>query len=244
MTDLSECITAWSYSRLDDYESCPYKAFLKYVDKVPQPPLTVPEGKDEHPLERGTRLHSLAERYVCHVEDIELSEELRGFNDEFVELREIFQTAPERIAVEQDWAIDANWSPTGWFSKDAWGRIKLDCCVLDGSHMRVIDYKTGKKYPPKHTQQGQLYALAGILRFPEVETVKTEFWYLDNGEKLEREYSRLQVMIFKDDFERRALEMTTAKEFPPRPGPFACRFCPYSTSNQGNGFCEHSFPFD
>ena len=43
-------IKAWSMSRLDVYESCPLRAKYQYVDRIPQNPLVIPEGKDEHPL--------------------------------------------------------------------------------------------------------------------------------------------------------------------------------------------------
>lgn len=239
---MNETIPAWSFSRLDDFESCNYKARLKYIDKIPQPPLTPPEGKDEHPLKRGRRIHDLAEMYVT--KNIELAPELQHFEDAFIDLRTLYRSSPEAVAVEEDWAFDHDWSKTGWFGSNTWGRLKLDCAVTVDSPMRVIDYKTGKKYPPKHSQQGQLYGLVASLRHPEIERFKVEFWYLDTGETLEREYSRIQLKIFQDDFNYRALTMTTATDFPPRPSMFACRFCPYSTSKQGNGFCEYSYDFE
>lgn len=239
---MSETIPAWSFSRLDDFESCPLKAKYKYIDKIPEPPLVVPEGKEEHPLVRGRRIHDQADMFVT--KNIELTDDLQTFRESFHELRTAYRERPEDVYVEQQWAFTQDWQKTGWFSLDTWGRVILDCGLITDDTMRVIDYKTGKKYPPKHSQQGQLYGLVASLRHPEVERFKTEFWYVDSGEVLEREYSRIQLQIFKDDFHQRALTMTTCTDFYPKPSAFACRFCPYSTSEQGNGFCEHSYVFE
>jgi len=239
---MSETIKAWSFSRLDDFESCPLKVRYKYIDKIPQPPLVIPEGRDEHPLIRGRRIHDQAEMFVT--KNIELIPDLSLFEEPLRELRTIHRERPADIAVEQQWAFDLNWDKTGWFSHDTWGRVMLDCGVRNDKLMRVIDYKTGKKYPPKHSQQGQLYGLVSSLRHPEIERFKTEFWYTDTGETLEREYSRIQLKIFQDDFNQRGLTMTTCTDFYAKPSMFACRFCPYSNSEQGNGFCEHSYDFE
>ena len=242
MTNSSGLIKAWSLSRLNTYETCPYRANLQYVEKIPQPELVPPEGKDEHPLIRGRRVHNLAEDYV--LKDTEMFPELEHFAADFAVLRNQFRSRPHSVSVEQDWAIDKNWRRTGWFSDDTWGRLKLDVAVKQGSHLRVIDHKTGKKYGTKHVNQGQLYGLVGVLRDEEIQTVSTEFWYLDNGEKSVREYSRIKLLIFQDSFDLRAKTMTSATTFKPHPSAWACRFCPYSETKNGNGYCKHSFPFD
>ena len=242
MSNSSGPIKAWSLSRLETYETCAYRAKLQYVDKIEQPPLVAPEGKDEHPLIRGRRVHDLAEHYVTR--DIEFPAELEHFHADFDILRDQFRSSPQSVAVEQDWAIDLAWNRTGWFSGDAWGRLKLDVAVKEGTHLRVIDHKTGKKYGTKHINQGQLYGLIGALRDPEIQTISTEFWYLDNGDVSKREYTRVKLMIFQDSFDLRAKTMTSATTFRPRPSAWACRFCPYSETKNGNGHCEHSFPFN
>ena len=137
-------IPAWSWSRLEVYESCPYRAYLQYVEKVPQNPLVPPEGKDEHPLPRGIRVHTAAEDYVTR--DILLIDELGAFEEQFVEQREQYRENPDACIVEAEWAITQNWKPTGWRGKDTWGRMKLDWGYIDGTTMTIVDYKTGGKY--------------------------------------------------------------------------------------------------
>lgn len=248
MTDSSSRIKAWSMSRLDVFEGCPYRAKLAYVDRIPEPDRVPPEGKDEHPLDRGVRVHDAAEAFVTR--DVNLIEELEAFNDDFLSAKAQYVERPGSCVVEEEWAFDADWRKTGWNSDTAWGRLKLDLGLRseDGKSMRVIDYKTGKKYPAKHVQQGQLYALVSFLRHPELEEVTTEFWYLDqpcktpDKNKLVNKYSRMKAMILKDSFDQRAKAMTEATSFPPKTSSFTCRWCPYG--DNGNKHCDYRFSYE
>lgn len=235
-------------SRLDVFESCPYRAKLQYIDRIPEPERTPPPGKDEHPLDRGIRVHDAAEKFVT--DNINLIDELDYFSDDFHAARTRYRERPGRCVVEEDWAFDQGWNKTGWSSSDAWGRLKLDLGLVSdsGRQMRVVDYKTGKKYPAKHVQQGQLYALVSFLRFPKLEEVTTEFWYVDQPcktpekNKLVNSYSRIKAMILKDMFDMRARAMTEATAFPPKTSSFTCRWCPYGAN--GNAHCDYRFEYD
>jgi hypothetical protein len=222
-------------------------AFLQYVEKVPQNPLAPPPDKLEHPLTRGLRVHDAAERFVK--EDINLIEELSNFSDSLHLQRDAFRAEPAHCIVEQQWAITRSWTPTGWSSNDAWGRMKLDWGQVfpEERTMDIVDYKTGKKYPPKHIQQGQLYGLVSSIRYPDIDRFNVKFWYLDDPNPdtnvLETSYSRIQIQIFQDDFNTRAQAMTQAVKFPPKPNAWSCRFCPYGEGRDGNSYCEYRYSF-
>jgi RecB family exonuclease len=242
-------INAWSFSRLEQFESCPYRVYLQYVEKIPQKELVIPEGRDEHPLVRGRRLHDAAEHYVTR--NIELLPELdKSFGKRFRDARARYVAAPDLCIVEQDWAITQEWTTTGYYAPDTWGRMKLDLGMLsdDETHIDIVDYKTGKKYPPKHVQQGQLYAITAFARFPKLKTAKSAFWYLDNDDPEENtlvnDYTRIKALILRDGFTARARSLTTAREFPPHTSSYACRFCPYGEGRDGNSHCEYRFSWD
>jgi len=223
-----------SFSRLQNFEKCKYLAKLMYIDKVPEPERPLPKGKTEHANDRGSRIHDSAEMFVRG--GVELVPELIKFEDEFRELRSLFEKA--RVQLEGEWAVNLEWEPVSWASSDAWCRMKLDALVLseDCKHARVIDYKTGKRQGNeiKHTEQGQIYQLATFLRYPDLEEITVEFWYTDLGETDIKDYTRLQGTQYFNKYNNRLLAISTCTDFPPNPNAFSCRWCPYN----GNA-CEH-----
>jgi PD-(D/E)XK nuclease superfamily len=222
-----------SFSRLQDFEKCRYLAKLKYVDRIPEPERPLPPGKTEHANDRGTRVHEAAELFVRG--GVELVQELREFRDDFEELRTMY--AQGAVTLEGEWAVNRDWTPVAWGSHDAWCRMKLDAFVQTSpTSARVIDFKTGKRYgnEVKHTEQGQVYQLATFLRFPELEEITVEFWYVDLNEKDIKNYSRTQGMAYFDKYDNRFSAVTTCEDFKPNPNAFSCKWCPY----KGNA-CEY-----
>lgn len=227
-------ITTWSFSRLQDFESCKFKAYLKYVEKSPEPPKEVPEGKSEHPLDRGNRVHLAAETYVK--ENIELIPELRHFEEDLKALKKLY--ADKKVSIEEEWAMTKEWTPTAWSGEDTWLRLKLDAFVrLDDEHAVVIDHKTGKKFgnEVKHAEQGQLYQLVSFLKYPELREITVEFWYLDVNDITKVTYSRDAGMRVLERFTERGKAITECVEFKPNPNIFSCKYCPYG--KRGTGAC-------
>ena len=171
-------VPAWSYSALKTFETCPYRTYISKVKKV---------REDFGPAaERGTRIHDEAEKYVRH-ELGELPDSLKKFAKKFSELKDLFTEA--KVETEGEWGFTLSWEPTGWLSPDTWARVKLDALVHeDETSARVIDYKTGKQIGNEiaHSQQALIYAIATFFRFPDLESVNTELWYLDHGTTMEQ----------------------------------------------------------
>ena len=67
-------LTSWSFSRYQDYKSCPAKAKYKHIDKLKEPPSPA--------MERGAAIHNLCEQYVRGTL-AKLPPELKLFKDEF-----------------------------------------------------------------------------------------------------------------------------------------------------------------
>lgn len=212
---------------MSDFEKCRYRAKLKYIDHIPEPPRPLPPGKSEHANDRGTRIHEAAEAYVKG--GVELIPELLGFKERYDELRAAYTEG--KVSLEGDWAFDREWKPVAWKSATAWCRMKLDAFVVDGTHARVIDYKSGKKYgnEVKHAEQGQLYQLGAFLRHAEIETIDVEFWYVDQGvdEDLSLKFTRAEGTRYFNKYHNRGSAVTDASEFPPNPNAYSCKWCPY-----------------
>lgn len=231
-------LKTWSHTRLGVFDQCKYQAKLKYIDKIPEPERPLPPGKTEHANDRGSRIHDAAERYIKG--GIELIPELKHFAPEFMKAREYY--AIKQATTEGDWGFDRNWNPVAWMSSDVWCRIKCDLVVLlDKKTAVVVDYKSGKRYgnEVKHGEQMQLYVIGTLLRWPGVETVTTELWYVDLNEMASATYRRDQGLRFVKNFERRADLLTSCEDFPPNPNQFSCRWCPFKPAHLGGtGHCS------
>lgn len=232
---MSNQITAWSYSRLKNFEKCPYQVYLGTVMKEPGP------DKDptvETPADRGSRIHKEAEDYVQGLMP-ELPKSLRKFEGEFKALREQFTES--LLEIEQDWGFDNQWARCDWFGDEIWLRVKCDVVVhYDDKDLTIIDHKTGKKFGNEvpHIQQAQLYAISAFMRYPEAENISVEFWYLDEGTKLKKLYTRSSIIQPLNRFTERAEKLTSCIEFKPKANKFNCKWCDYGP-NKGTGSCPY-----
>lgn len=222
---------SWSYSRLLDFESCPLKAKLKHMDRIPDPaPSTA--------ADRGTKIHGMAEDYLLGKLKT-LPKELSKF-PEFEILRSC-----ERLEIEQEWGFDKDWQPTDY--KKAWLRMKADAvAIFPDKEALVVDFKTGKKMynEVKHGEQLMLYALATVIMFPEVPKVYTELWYLDIDDSTDLVVTReIALKRYLKMFDKRARRMTEATEFPANPNIYSCKWCPFGEGEykgeiEGTGHCK------
>lgn len=220
----AQIITAWSFSRWNTFEGCPFKAKCLYIDKLKEP--------DNIYQARGTAVHKIGEDYVKGASTTTVPLELKFFADEFKKLRKL------KALTELQWAFRSDWSPTDWFAKDAWCRIKLDALASIKSKVIVVDYKTGRQYP-EHEDQLGLYALGGFCALPLTQEIEAQDWYLDEkklkaGQEriLGADFKRSDMEALKKDWARRTKIMLTTTKFPPKPGD-GCRFCHFRKSNDG-----------
>lgn len=224
-------IDSWSHSKLGDFEKCKFLAWLKHDQRIPEPQRPLKPGQTELPNDRGTRVHTAAELFVNGQADKQV-EEMRKFAGEFDHLRHLFTKG--LVSLEGEWAVDQGWNVTDW--RTGWHRSKVDAIVFPNAHSAiVIDYKTGKKFgnEVKHAEQTQLYALNAVLRYPELEVVTTELWYLDQDDLTRAEFTRSQILRFKANWDRRGNALTSATSFPPNPNKFSCQWCQYGPWNGG-----------
>jgi RecB family exonuclease len=211
-------ITRWSYSRLGTYESCPKKAYYRYIEQLPE---------KQHPAaKRGTRIHSLAEDYITGKIET-MPRELKLFSEAFEKLREDWLA--KKVFVEQDWAFDINWNTAPWRGDITWGRYKIDAFFKEGDYGKVIDFKTGKYWSNEtgYRDQCSLYACGVFSRFPDLQNVEAELWYLDHQKISRHAFSREEIQEAQDDFTSRAYAMTHDIKFIATPSENACRWCSF-----------------
>lgn len=223
--------TAWSFSRLIEYEECPFKAHQKHILKNTEP--------DKPVFQRGRDIETEAYRYIFNKDTIPLPKSCEAFPEEFALMRKNRKT----VLSQRDMAFDNDWKPVDWFAKNAWVRIKMDLLleepsVQGGKHWRihVVDLKTGRIYEDK-LDQLDLYNLAAlcldesiITHAPQVSFA--EMWYLDQGETRERKLLRTEVEKAKAYWAKRVKPLFADTSFLPRPG-MHCRWCHLSKSKGG-----------
>lgn len=228
-------IRSWSFSRLSDYEKCPLLAKLKYLDRIPEPERKLPEGKTEHANDRGSRIHDECEQFVRGTRPF--PKEAAYFREEFDSLQSRYKNG--YVLLEHEWGFDDAWKECDW--NRAWLRLKLDANIhLSNEHVAVVDYKTGKKFGNeiKHGEQTQLYGLSVFLRYPMVQRVTAELWYLDANDLTSLDITRSAGMRLLKPFDKRARCMTEDEVFKPNPNTYSCRYCPYHPAT-GSGDCPH-----
>lgn len=235
-------ITAGSFSRLSVYAECPFRAKLQYVTKIKENDRPPPPPGKEHANDRGSRIHDEAERYVKGETEV-FVHELANFEEEIGHLKSLYATGS--VLTEQLWTFDDTWtscSPEDYES--IWLRVICDGMVfLSDEDAVIIDYKTGKRVrnEVKHAQQGQLYMVAAFLKFPDLQKITVEFWYLDQDEMYQMTYTREQGMKFFKTWNNKMLTMTSDTEFEAKPSIYTCRFCPYQDGKNkwitGTGDC-------
>ena len=220
-----QVMRSWSHSKLGDFEKCKKLTWLKHIKRVPEPERPLPPGKTEHANDRGSRVHDGNEHFVDGTSDT-FPKESAQFASELERLRDMH---PHGIVMlEQEWGMSRDWEPTDY--RTAWLRLKLDALAfLTPTEAVAIDYKTGKRFGNeiKHGEQLNLYALVTFLRFPMLETVHTELWYLDVDWLERKTFTREQSMRFKANWDKRGNTITTNTEWSANPNIHSCKWCPY-----------------
>lgn len=124
-----------------------------------------------------------------------------------------------------------------WRWVPAWLRLKLDVLVHVGDDEAiVIDYKSGKKWgnEVKHAQQLQLYALVTALRYPHLEMITAELWYVDTGDTTSQTFTRAQALRFKRGFELNGQAIVSCTTWPANPNKYSCQWCLYGPEHSGH----------
>lgn len=214
--------SAWSYSSLTAFETCPYRYYVTRVTKQ----VVEPEGEAQ---KWGNYVHKAFEDRVN--ESKPLPDALAPYEG----MVSALLSRPGTAVGEQQLAVTAGYEPTGWWDKDAWARCIIDLTLVNGKKAAVLDWKTGKRKP----DSTQLMMSAGVIfsHYPEVERVATSFvWLKDDA--IDRDlFTRTQVPEIWGSFipRVRRLEIAFEKEkWPKKPSGLCRAWCPV-----GKTLCEH-----
>lgn len=229
---------AWSYSKLKNFEVCPKRHF--HVDVVGD----FREGDSEQ-LKWGNDVHDALASAIGNVggkaPDGSDSKPLPATMAEWmplVEARRRNREVGAVVATELSLAINAHFQPTTWFGRDAWYRAKVDVSVTfvrDGKGVGLAeDWKTGK--PSEDSPQLRMTALVMFAHYPEVERVRSTFYWLKHGTETVETINRADQPSVWAGLAPRVEKLRVAyttpdpvRGFPEQPGHLCRRWCPVKT---------------
>lgn len=220
-------VTAWSYSRLAQYETCPLQFAGKNVYKWPT--------AGSPAMARGDAIHKGVAAFITG-EASTLPRDAMAHKDMTDFIREVAALPKEMKQVEQQWGFSASWKPTGWFDRKGlppvWFRSILDAGVMyEDATYEGLDWKTGKKYG-SNMEQMETQAIAAFNKFPHITNFTARLVYLDQNEHEIAEFPKTWQVKLQDKWAKRAAPMFQDTVFAPRPND-KCRFCDFSKNKGG-----------
>ena len=214
---------AHSYSAIKLFENCPYRYYHQRIAKT-----VVDQGGEASA--HGERIHKALEDRIK--EGTTLPSELNNLEPTVQVLEQYGKSGS--ITAEQELTLNAKLEPTGWWSKDAWMRSKLDVLVTVGDKAMVVDWKTGKRRPD--FAQLELFALQVFLQFPEINWVSSTFvWTKDlNTDREVYTRDKKGELLTKLLEKTKRIEAALEKDKWPAKPSGLCKFCPCKD------FCEYT----
>lgn len=157
---------SWSFSALNDFETCPFQYAAKRFYK------TLPHEETEATL-WGTRVHEYAEN-VLKGNTLAFDETISKLVGPYCDL---ILNAGGELLVEKQLAVGEDWKPCGW--EDGWGRGIIDAVVIKEGKARIFDWKTGKV--KDDTLQLKIFCLFLALHRPDIKEFDAKFIWLKHG---------------------------------------------------------------
>lgn len=202
--------TAWSYSRLINYEQCPRKFWHESVGK------TIPFEKSDQ-MAYGDEVHKAIELFMKKRQKLPLN--LLHWTPTFQKIYD----APGEKSVEQQICLNDQWTPVEWYAKDAWLRVKSDLTQINGPQAVIWDWKTGKQ--KDDDQQLRLNAAVTFHLDPSIEEITMSYLWMSTKKATIAKISRAETADVWADFLPRVARYHQAhvdQNFPPKPC-FLCK---------------------
>jgi PD-(D/E)XK nuclease superfamily len=221
-------ITAWSISRYNLYQKCPFLFACDHVWKIPN---FAPKSPA---LENGARVHDVAKDYLMGLQP-KMPVELKLQAPIVKRLVAKRKKDPASVIVEEQWGFTQKWAPIDYYDwKNCYLRVKVDAAERTGDLIEINDWKTGKfreADKAQYEEQLHLYGVTTLATYADQLglKVRARLVYLDTNviyppPIYQAEYTQKDRPAMQRDWERKIRPMFSDKVFPPRPQ-FLCRFC-------------------
>lgn len=121
----------------------------------------------------GNLVHSALENYA-KFQTLPTDATIEAWAHKFLDpVMTLPQEAEKKVGVTRDW------NPSDFFSKEVWGRGKIDWCTVHGTQAFLMDWKTGKVWEDPL----ELYVQGVLLHalHPELTSIKGCYVWLKEG---------------------------------------------------------------
>jgi hypothetical protein len=209
---------SWSFSKLDNFETCAKKYAAYSVFK------TVKDDSTEN-IDWGNEVHD-AMKLAC-LGTQPLPEHMKPFQPWVDRVR----AGPGDLKVEQKYALDSQLSPVPYFAPTVWYRGIADVVRVHGPVGLAIDWKTGN--PKEGSVQLGLMALCMFQHFAELKVIRTEFVWLKEDPSspdatTTKVFRREDMPKFVSELLPRVSKLEWAhknQEYPPKPSGLCIKYC-------------------
>jgi len=221
-------ITSWSFSRLNEWLSCPYKAKLKFVDKLKEP--------ESQAFAHGSAVHKGIEMSIMNLAP-KIPFQISTIAHEIIaEAATAYKAGTGKV--EESWNFKKDWTETVWNDWDGcFLRVKIDFFNKVNNVTEVIDWKTGKyrEYTvDDYKMQLKLYALATFKKYPEVDRVEAKLVFVEGDGHIEAmTFERDQLTTLSAYFDGMVDTMVKDKTFEPKAS-WKCKWCHWRKENGGS----------
>ena len=206
---------SWSPSAIADYISCPTQyAARRFYETLPY--------VETEAMRAGTVEHKMLEDRLRDKKPLPAGL-VRG---------EKYCSAIERSAhggmifAEMELAIDRNMKFVKWFSKEAYGRCKLDVLAMRGRNCSILDWKSGNI--KENSLQLKINACFVSLRHAELEQFNTKYIWLKHDAVTGEVFKKEQIPQLWDEifgWVRRLETSWETETFPPKRGGLCRSYC-------------------
>jgi len=208
----------YSFSKIECFQSCPYKFNLKYIQKIKIAP------PDPRHFEKGNFYHWMLEKYPCDPSDFkwkyadEHKQKLFISNiDDFIKEPKVQSLLKKKLGTEVEFKYDNELDPTDgskWKS-GLYGYIDY-VGMLDKETYLIADWKSkdhGERFPTKESQL-EMYATWIFDVRPKVNKVFCFFYYVEDKTFNMFEYTREENhLTLKTNIINKIKNIECTKEF-------------------------------
>jgi hypothetical protein len=203
----------WSYSKLKNFRTCPYK--YEQVDILKK------YKETSEQLAWGSKVHAALEAALKH--GTPLPAQMQPWQKWVTMVKRL----PGQLLVEQKYALMRDFQPCEYFSPAVWYRARGDAVVVDGERAAALDWKTGRQ---KHDSvQLMLLATCVFAYHPEVKKIKATFVWLPDDCTTSDDYTPDDIAkAWKNGLLDEVAELEQAAQtqhYPKRPSGLCVNFC-------------------